>query len=157
MQGASKTGPSTSTKTTAPSAHPGEPFTTTDADGNYAFTGLAAGTYIVREEQQSGWVQTTSGGVTTQARYAAGIPSFGPMDLYRIDDYESSPRAVKIGATNVPLGDVAIHPTTGAVFGVTASSLYSVDLATGNSSLIGNHGVSGLNSLEFAPDVRSTR
>src|SRR5262249_43663210 len=36
----------------------GEPFTTTDADGHYAFTNLAPGTYRVAEELQSGWVQT---------------------------------------------------------------------------------------------------
>lgn len=37
---------------------PGEPFTTTDSYGNYSFTGLAAGTYIVREVPQPGWQQT---------------------------------------------------------------------------------------------------
>jgi RHS repeat-associated protein len=36
----------------------GEASTTTDANGVYAFTGLPAGTYIVREEPQSGWRQT---------------------------------------------------------------------------------------------------
>ena len=36
----------------------GERFTTTDASGNYQFTGLAAGTYVVREEYQAGWTVT---------------------------------------------------------------------------------------------------
>jgi protocatechuate 3,4-dioxygenase beta subunit len=31
--------------------------TTTDANGNYNFTGLSAGTYLVQEVQQSGWTQ----------------------------------------------------------------------------------------------------
>ena len=35
-----------------------DPFTTTDANGNYQFVNLAAGDFIVREEQQPGWVQT---------------------------------------------------------------------------------------------------
>ncbi|MEL7313606.1 MAG: SdrD B-like domain-containing protein, partial [Cyanobacteria bacterium J06559_3] len=35
-----------------------EPTQVTDADGNYRFTGLAAGTYQVREIQQSGFGQT---------------------------------------------------------------------------------------------------
>ena len=35
-----------------------EPTQITDADGNYRFTGLAAGTYQVREIQQSGFEQT---------------------------------------------------------------------------------------------------
>jgi hypothetical protein len=32
--------------------------TTTDANGNYNFTGLTAGTYTITETMQSGWVQT---------------------------------------------------------------------------------------------------
>jgi protocatechuate 3,4-dioxygenase beta subunit len=34
--------------------------TTTDASGNYSFTGLGPGTYRVREVQQTGWTQTTA-------------------------------------------------------------------------------------------------
>ena len=33
--------------------------TTTDASGNYSFTGLTAGTYRIREVNQAGWTQTT--------------------------------------------------------------------------------------------------
>jgi RHS repeat-associated protein len=33
----------------------GDPTTTTDADGNYSFSGLAPGTYWVAEQLQSGW------------------------------------------------------------------------------------------------------
>ena len=36
----------------------GEPFTVTNAGGNYSFTGLAAGFYVVAEEQHPGWTQT---------------------------------------------------------------------------------------------------
>src|SRR5262249_32404586 len=35
----------------------GEVFTTTDANGDYSFTGLAAGTYVIREVVQDGWTQ----------------------------------------------------------------------------------------------------
>jgi hypothetical protein len=38
---------------------PGERFTTTDANGDYAFGGLAPGSYIVREELREGWQHTT--------------------------------------------------------------------------------------------------
>src|SRR5262249_31301974 len=38
----------------------GEPSTTTDANGNYTFSGLGQGTYRVREVLQSGWSQTTA-------------------------------------------------------------------------------------------------
>jgi hypothetical protein len=36
----------------------GEPFTKTDANGNYSFTSLSPGTYYVREVPQTGWQQT---------------------------------------------------------------------------------------------------
>lgn len=36
-----------------------EPSATTDVNGNYTITGLAHGTYRLREIQQSGWTQTT--------------------------------------------------------------------------------------------------
>ncbi len=39
----------------------GELSAVTDANGDYAFTGLPAGTYIVREEPQAGWRQTYPG------------------------------------------------------------------------------------------------
>jgi hypothetical protein len=45
----------------------GEQFTTTDANGNYSFTGLAAGTYTVAQVAQSGWEQTFPGSPTTGA------------------------------------------------------------------------------------------
>ncbi len=37
----------------------GELYSTTDDNGDYAFIGLSPGTYIIREEAQSGWEQTT--------------------------------------------------------------------------------------------------
>jgi subtilase family serine protease len=40
---------------------PGEVSTVTDATGNYAFTGLAPGSYIVAEVMQEGWMQTSPG------------------------------------------------------------------------------------------------
>jgi hypothetical protein len=38
---------------------PNEQFTTTDANGNWTFWGLAAGTYKIRQILQTGWKQTT--------------------------------------------------------------------------------------------------
>lgn len=35
-----------------------EPTTVTDTNGDYVFTGLTAGTYIVREDSRTGWQQT---------------------------------------------------------------------------------------------------
>jgi hypothetical protein len=36
----------------------GEPYSITDLDGNYEFSGLGVGTYVVAEESQAGWIQT---------------------------------------------------------------------------------------------------
>jgi len=38
----------------------GEVSTTTDANGNYTFSNLSAGTYTVREVQKGGWTQTST-------------------------------------------------------------------------------------------------
>ncbi len=40
----------------------GDPSTLTDSNGYYLFAGLAAGTYTVQEEMQSGWTQTFPSG-----------------------------------------------------------------------------------------------
>jgi uncharacterized delta-60 repeat protein len=44
-----------------------EPSTTTDANGRYAFGGLANGTYDVREKLPSGWIQMNPAGAHTIA------------------------------------------------------------------------------------------
>lgn len=46
---------------------PGEPNTITNAQGNYTFGNVSPGSYLVREVQQPGWVQTT--------------PNPGPIDI----------------------------------------------------------------------------
>ena len=50
---------------------PGSLTTTTDANGNYCFGALAAGTYTVSEVLQSGWTQTLPGGLGT---YSVTVP-----------------------------------------------------------------------------------
>ncbi len=49
--------------------------TTTDANGNYNFTGLTAGTYTISETQKDGWVQTapTTGTYTVTITSGANI------------------------------------------------------------------------------------
>ncbi|WP_421656267.1 FG-GAP-like repeat-containing protein [Leptothermofonsia sp. ETS-13] len=49
----------------------GEPSTQTDANGNYTFTNLTAGTYTVAEVPQSGWQQT--------------FPASQPQELFKAD------------------------------------------------------------------------
>lgn len=50
----------------------GEIFRTTDADGNYSFSDLPAGAYIVREDPQSGWTQVPPATTTIPAATWAG-------------------------------------------------------------------------------------
>jgi RHS repeat-associated protein len=51
---------------------PGDPFTTTDANGQYSFGNLAPGTYTVAEVGQPGWRQTDPASGTYTATVQAG-------------------------------------------------------------------------------------
>jgi YVTN family beta-propeller protein len=55
----------------------GEPSTVTGGDGSYAFTGLAAGTYVVAEVAQAGWQQTYPGAGGHVATLAASVGGAG--------------------------------------------------------------------------------
>jgi len=60
--------------------------TVTDANGNYVFTGLLAGTYRVREVLQTGWTQTSTDSadvVITSGSNVSGI-DFGNFELGKI-------------------------------------------------------------------------
>ena len=46
---------------------PGEPSTTTEVNGSYAFTHLSPGQYVVAEEMKPQWQQTSVGGVREAA------------------------------------------------------------------------------------------
>jgi hypothetical protein len=58
---------------------PGEPSTTTDANGHFLFTGLADGVYKVSEALQTGWIQTCPGSASWAGSYYARIWN-GRMD-----------------------------------------------------------------------------
>jgi hypothetical protein len=51
---------------------PGERYTTTDAHGNYSFTGLPPGEYVVAEELKPGWTQTAPASRTYVVTLADG-------------------------------------------------------------------------------------
>src|SRR2546421_3688279 len=55
----------------------GERHTTTNADGNYVFTDIAAGTYSVREVVAAGWMQTTKNTGGGVGWGGAGVKSGG--------------------------------------------------------------------------------
>lgn len=121
-----------------------ERFTTTDSRGNYFFRDLAPGEYVVREELQSGWVQTaptggshtvtvTSGEVVTgidfgnqesnkpQANRGPSVtttPSdattVGQLFRYDADATDPDGDALQFDLVVKPVGMV-VHPTTGVV------------------------------------------
>jgi RHS repeat-associated protein len=78
---------------------PGDPFTTTDSVGHYAFTGLAPGTYTVAEVGQPGWRQTApaslSWTVTVQAGHIVNSVDFGNTQK----DTTATPRPPQITST----------------------------------------------------------
>jgi hypothetical protein len=65
----------------------GESSTTTAGGGTYHFTGVGPGTYKVRTEVPSGWVQTTSqpADITTVSGSGVGGVDFGTFQLVTID------------------------------------------------------------------------
>ena len=61
----------------------GEPSQLTDSSGNYAFTGLASGTYVIGEVQQSGWQQTWPSSAASQPTGSASggtNPTYDPSN-----------------------------------------------------------------------------
>ncbi len=70
---------------------PGEASTTTAADGSYAFTGLAPGTYYVAEALPSGWSQTSSAGELAVTVGAATTTNFSFNDLASTTDQDIPP------------------------------------------------------------------
>jgi hypothetical protein len=78
-------------------------------------------------------------------------------NLYRIANHATTPSVVDLGETGVRLTDLAIHPGTWDGYAVSISNLgpsklYRVNLADGDSTLVGDTGITSFSALEFAPD-----
>jgi hypothetical protein len=85
--------------------------------------------------------------------YASGWDEAnGPSHIYKVEDYASSPRAVDVGSSGVHLNDLAIDPLNDAAYAISlaASSLYSVNLNTGQATRIGALGAPGMDALTFS-------
>ncbi|HUU34317.1 MAG TPA: hypothetical protein VMW48_09650, partial [Vicinamibacterales bacterium] len=67
----------------------GEQWTATDANGDYVFTNLIPGTYVVEEVLQSGWTRTypSGGGMTADFEDAAG--DFDDEGFTLVDDSDA--------------------------------------------------------------------
>jgi RHS repeat-associated protein len=96
---------------------PGDPFTQTDAQGNYTFSNLVPGNYTVAEVGQAGWQQTAPPGRTSNVVVQSGqvttVPDFGNQFVQNLADH---PPAIK-----------TTPPTTGAV-----GRLYRYGVAVSN-------------------------
>jgi hypothetical protein len=87
----------------------GETSTLTDANGNYSFTGLAAGTFTVAEVMQSGWQQTSPGAVTN-----------GSFETGSLTGWNT------IGSTEVQTASYGVTPTQGTYQAVLTNGSGSV-------------------------------
>ena len=72
----------------------GDVSTTTDANGNYSFTGLADGTYTVREVVPTGWTQTSV------ASYSATVSSTQNSTGNNFGQFPDSPTSVTLAAAS---------------------------------------------------------
>ena len=80
-----------------------------------------------------------------QPLFAAGLNTVLITNsvLYRIDDYPTAPKAVKIGETGQVLFDLAIDPTTQRFYAVGSSglgTLYELNPTNGVATRIGDTG-----------------
>jgi len=89
---------------------------------------------------------------TAQADVLYGIGSGvgdGSSNLYRIDNYATSPTAVDLGETGHVLGDIAIDPTTNRFYGISNTQLFELNPNNAHATLIGTTGVGSQNALGF--------
>ncbi len=110
----------------------GEPLETTDASGEYAFTQLAAGTYIVAEIQQSGWTQIYPAVGSSSSTASPTSTNEGLEDLvtYQIINSPSTPpttveyQQAMVDVDSMSAADVLLTevPTSTWTYGCTATS-----------------------------------
>lgn len=86
----------------------------------------------------------------------AGLYGFEDIDpgTYTVSEVLPPGGWVQTTRGGATLADVAVHPTTGQVYGIASSHLYAFDPATGAAELIGAFGddVGPQNAIEFALD-----
>ena len=123
--------------------------TTTNANGEYSFTGLTPGTYTITEIQQNGWTQTTGGTTVTltsgqvAVAYSGeeGTPPSGSTEvvtpLLAFGNFH--PTAIVIGMDKspaVPKNATVVNPLTGTasvtITPYSSTFLGGVHVATGD-------------------------
>ena len=88
----------------------GERWTTTSADGSYAFTGLAPGSYLVSELLQPGWAQTSPGPTDTSALIVNGNFETGSLSGWSLENVGGTGSFVINNGTVNPTGPDGVLP-----------------------------------------------
>ncbi|MFN3152513.1 SdrD B-like domain-containing protein [Bremerella sp.] len=131
----------------------GEVSTVTGADGSYAFTGLEAGVYTVREVLPAGYRSTTQGndpGTFFGASYV--IDSGGQMTFTEIDALTGE--VTRIGSPLSARLHGLIRTNSGEYFGLSGfnpDKIYQLDPSTGSLTLIGETGIDLVWGLTYDP------
>ena len=130
----------------------GETSTVTDADGNYAFTGLEAGSYAVGEVMQSRWDHVSPG--LGPREFLAATASSGParFSLLRMTTHPVTETPLAPASFNAGLD---FDPTSGLLYG--ASSSLRRFAADGSYTTLGSIRTASesnilLTSISFAPN-----
>lgn len=98
-----------------------------------------------------------AGASSAQTLYAIGNgQNDAHSDLYRIDQHDSTPMAIAVGCTDVLIGDIAIHPDTGLLYGLQfvsgGTALVQIDPENAAVVALIGENMNSLNALEFADD-----
>jgi hypothetical protein len=135
---------------------PGDPVALTDANGNYAFTGVPPGNYVVREVIPAGYQQTLPGPQGDSSTYSGeyfGAAYAGTTGQTQLVDIDATGQVTRVGAPMADRMHGLVMADDGSLYGVNgfSNSFYSVNRATGQTTLIGPTGYTVVWGLTYDP------